>query len=137
MILGEQLISELGRRGELGGYFANYGGYQSLHSVKTIDELARFLCTQGFPDVPASCDVAQVADGLRTAASRRAARKLRRMGWTRIGAGLVIAAILSPAGFGLALIVGIVLVFHGVKLCVLSSDRVMRWAAKFWEPPGR
>ena len=34
MILGEELISELGQRGELGGYF-DYRAYQSLHGVRT------------------------------------------------------------------------------------------------------
>lgn len=61
--VGSQLISELGKRQQLGMYF-DFGAYRRLRKVKTLSELAIFIKKEGFrcPDKPR--DVIIVADAL-------------------------------------------------------------------------
>ncbi len=66
--VGPELISELGKRQQLGMYF-DFRAYRKLRKVETLSELAIFIKKQGFrcPDTPP--DVITVADALEGHAS--------------------------------------------------------------------
>ncbi len=71
--LGMLIISELGRRGQLGNYF-DYAGYRALRKVDSYEALREFLWSRGLADVQTSTDPAQVVDALAQAHVERELR---------------------------------------------------------------
>ena len=61
--VGSELISELGKRQQLGMYF-DFGAYRKLRKVETLSELAIFIKKQGLKCPNKPRDVITVADAL-------------------------------------------------------------------------
>ena len=61
--VGSQLISELGRRRQLGMYF-NYGAYRRIRGLNSLIELAQFIRVQGYECPSAPRDVSSLVDAL-------------------------------------------------------------------------
>lgn len=66
--LGEQLITELSRRGQRGMYF-DYNCYQSLRLIDDVNKMQAFLDSHGCQSVLATNDPIWLADGLAEAAA--------------------------------------------------------------------
>jgi hypothetical protein len=75
--LGQRLISELGRRGQLGYYF-DYGGYQKLRRIDSADELERFLLSLGYYGTWDVADESAMADQLAEQETERVINGMKR-----------------------------------------------------------
>ncbi len=75
--LGKRLISEIGRRGQLGIYF-DYGGYQELRKVDSADELEQFLLARGYYGTRDIAGESAIADQLAEQETERAIDGMKR-----------------------------------------------------------
>lgn len=134
MTLGDEFISKLKRRRALD---LKWRELQTLHGVETLEALSEFLASKGYPEVPVSSDIDQVADGYRMAAWRRGARKIRRRGTIEVLCGVVVTGVSLLLGFEWGVPVGVVVVAYGVYHFLLGSlcspNRLTLWMTKKWE----